>query len=169
MKILLSLPVDMITGQQYVAVVKPNSFPIETSNKFDTQLYDLTVNKQGQCQVIDFKSIPFKDLKREDLAFHYSAKVRAAVQDMRHDYWKTLIKELFTYPLDEREVVTLIYFKPNQNVKNTITINDSHSSVLTAEDVEGLKRIRSYFGSHDQTALEHFAYSTLDRIIHKLK
>jgi len=38
---------------------------------------------------------------------------------------------------------------------------------MTKEEIKELKRIRVYFGEHDKTIFEHWAYSFLDKLIKK--
>ena len=45
-------------------------------------------------------------------------------------------------------------------MKTTIEISD--------QELKDLKLIRNYFGEHDITMLEHFAYSYLDKLHKKL-
>ena len=39
---------------------------------------------------------------------------------------------------------------------------------ITVDEMQALKRIRSYFGQNDKTQLEHLAYDVLDRIIKRI-
>jgi hypothetical protein len=44
----------------------------------------------------------------------------------------------------------------------------SGSVFFTTEEVKDLKRIRNYFGEHDKTLFEHWAYSYLDNILKRI-
>ena len=44
----------------------------------------------------------------------------------------------------------------------------SGSVFFTTEEVKDLKRIRNYFGEHDKTIFEHWAYSYLDNILKRI-
>ena len=36
-------------------------------------------------------------------------------------------------------------------------------------DIDDIRRIRDYFGIHDKTPFEHYAYEVMDRLYKKLK
>jgi hypothetical protein len=40
---------------------------------------------------------------------------------------------------------------------------------LTEQEVKDLKLIKNYFGTHDRTTFEHFAYAFLKQLIEKIK
>ena len=44
----------------------------------------------------------------------------------------------------------------------------SNSVFFTTEEVKDIKRIRNYFGEHDRTLFEHWAYSYLDNILKRI-
>ena len=44
----------------------------------------------------------------------------------------------------------------------------SGSVFFTTEEVKDLKRVRNYFGEHDKTLFEHWAYSYLDNILKRI-
>ena len=44
----------------------------------------------------------------------------------------------------------------------------SGSVFFTTEEVKDLKRVRNYFGDHDKTLFEHWAYSYLDNILKRI-
>lgn len=47
------------------------------------------------------------------------------------------------------------------NVKEPVLV----TLQITLDDYLALKRIRSYFGEHDKTSLEHLAYDVIDRVL----
>ena len=60
-----------------------------------------------------------------------------------------------------------------QNLKNAVrqalnTADVSGSVFFTTEEVKDLKRVRNYFGEHDKTLFEHWAYSYLDNILKRI-
>lgn len=42
------------------------------------------------------------------------------------------------------------------------------SASFTTEEVKDLKKIRNYFGEHDKTLFEHWAYSCLDDVLKRI-
>ncbi len=53
-----------------------------------------------------------------------------------------------------------------KTIMQTLRIHDVSGSVFfTTEEVKALKRVRNYFGEHDKTLFEHWAYSYLDNIL----
>jgi hypothetical protein len=44
----------------------------------------------------------------------------------------------------------------------------SGSVFFTTEEVKDLKRVRNYFGEHDKTLFEQWAYSYLDNILKRI-
>ncbi len=45
----------------------------------------------------------------------------------------------------------------------------SGSVFFTTEEVKDLKRVRNYFGEHDKTLFEHWAYLYLDNILKRIR
>ena len=59
----------------------------------------------------------------------------------------------------------------NLNNADTPSLNIagvSGSVFFTTEEVKDLKRVRNYFGEHDKTLFEHWAYSYLDNILKRI-
>lgn len=44
----------------------------------------------------------------------------------------------------------------------------SGSVFFTTEEAKDLKRIRNYFGQHDKTSFEHWAYAYLDKVLMRI-
>ncbi|NLB82541.1 MAG: hypothetical protein GX800_13250 [Clostridiaceae bacterium] len=53
-------------------------------------------------------------------------------------------------------------------VKNCSIPAVSGSVFFTTEEVKDLKRVRNYFGEHDKTLFEHWAYSYLGNILKRI-
>jgi hypothetical protein len=51
---------------------------------------------------------------------------------------------------------------------NGVLLCVSGSVFFTTEEVKDLKRVRNYFGEHDKTLFEHWAYSYLDNILKRI-
>lgn len=57
----------------------------------------------------------------------------------------------------------------NTSPKYSLDIAGVSGSVFfTTEEVKDLKRVRNYFGEHDKTLFEHWAYSYLDNILKRI-
>ena len=59
----------------------------------------------------------------------------------------------------------------NSNEPQTQQLNIggvSGSVFFTTEEVKDLKRVRNYFGEHDKTLFEHWAYSYLGNILKRI-
>ena len=76
------------------------------------------------------------------------------------------------YELIETETGELLWSEDSEDEINQVkilNIPDVGGSVfLTTEEVKDLKRIRNYFGEHDKTLFEHWAYSYLDNVLKRI-
>lgn len=66
------------------------------------------------------------------------------------------------------EVIEWMEGYAQEVVKNCSIPAVSGSVFFTTEEVKDLKRVRNYFGEHDKTLFEHWAYSYLDNILKRI-
>lgn len=66
--------------------------------------------------------------------------------------------------MDERDYKAMNKYTQGNGVLPCV----SGSVFFTTEEVKDLKRIRNYFGEHDKTLFEHWAYSYLDNVLKRI-